>query len=174
VLEVLQGVDLPSVYFLAAYLGLKWKVPTHLYNQVFYHLHHKVSILSRKNLIANHKKLDFLDGHRVEEHPNKLKEQNYSWFYCWAGCGINIPVATSGEGSRDEVDGIDVHFLVVTLIHSSLAHPRFGILLLLAEYNLGAGEKMEVNQCLQSELEDLKVLFHLLNLEDCLLLAVVF
>ena len=75
-LEVLKSVVPPLLDDLPRNFSVNGELATNFNNQIFGNFHHLVGVFSGGNFVADHKALDFLNCHGVEEHADKLQEED--------------------------------------------------------------------------------------------------
>ena len=75
-LEVLKSVVPPLLDDLPRNFSVDGKLTTNFNDQIFGNFHHLVGVFSGRDLVADHKALDFLNCHGVEEHTDELQEED--------------------------------------------------------------------------------------------------
>ena len=73
-----QGVKSPKLNDIAFDSFVRRQLLPDLDNEILEDLHHVVGVLLRSHSVVDEEALNFLDGHRVEEHAEKLKQDDPS------------------------------------------------------------------------------------------------
>jgi len=106
-------------------------------------------------LVASHEELDFLDGHRIEQHSNELEKQNDCSFKTVASRGCDVSKATCRKSCSHEVYSCNILLAEVFTIDSSSIHPGRFIVGVKAQTDLRASQQMKVDKSLEDKLKNI-------------------
>ena len=128
---------------------------TNFYHQILKYLNHVIRILLRRYVVVHEETLDFLNGHRVEEHAYKLQENNSCWFNGITWWGRYVTEPTRRKSGGNEVDGEDVLLLKFVVLDAVGVDEGLVEPFLHRKNNHDACQNMDFDQGLKTKSKDL-------------------